>query len=98
MIGYNAFVSCLKFESCPEGLQNTEFLMEHLRKFGNMAKTLIYRKYQRHIHHVLTMLRPFRHSVQCYVQGLTIRSSTLYGSHALITIIPCAPAIILIVT
>ncbi|MFS7927247.1 hypothetical protein Hanom_Chr04g00306751 [Helianthus anomalus] len=30
-----------------------------------MVKTLIYRKYQRRIHHVLTMLRPFRYS--CHV-------------------------------
>ncbi|KAF5801243.1 hypothetical protein HanXRQr2_Chr06g0245851 [Helianthus annuus] len=62
-----------------------------------MTKTLIYRTYQRRIHHVLTMLRSFRHSVQCYVPCLTIHSSTLYGSHALITIILCAPAIIPIV-
>ncbi|KAJ0442412.1 hypothetical protein HanIR_Chr16g0808981 [Helianthus annuus] len=30
-----------------------------------MVKTLIYRKYQRRIHHVLTMLRPFR--LRCHV-------------------------------
>ncbi|KAJ0576925.1 hypothetical protein HanIR_Chr05g0230011 [Helianthus annuus] len=62
-----------------------------------MVKTLIYRKYQRRIHHVLTTLRPFRYSGPCYVPCLTIHSSTLYGSHTPITIIPCAPAIILIV-
>ncbi|MFS7937525.1 hypothetical protein Hanom_Chr05g00428631 [Helianthus anomalus] len=30
-----------------------------------MMKTLIYRKYRRRIHHVLTKLRPFR--IQCHV-------------------------------
>ncbi|MFS8017264.1 hypothetical protein Hanom_Chr15g01378341 [Helianthus anomalus] len=68
-----------------------------LLKFGNMVKTLIYRKYQRHIHHVSTMLHLFRYSVSCCILCLTIHSSTLYDYHAPIIIIPCALTIILIV-
>ncbi|MFS8005860.1 hypothetical protein Hanom_Chr13g01242361 [Helianthus anomalus] len=60
-----------------------------------MLETLIYRKYQRHIHHVLTTLHLFH--ISCDVTFRALRSSTLYGSHPAITIIPCAPAIIPIV-
>ncbi|MFS7940984.1 hypothetical protein Hanom_Chr05g00470821 [Helianthus anomalus] len=62
-----------------------------------MVGTLIYRKYQRRIHHVLTMLRPFRYSVSCYVPCFTIHGRTPYGFHASTTIIPCEPVIILVV-
>ncbi|MFS7975931.1 hypothetical protein Hanom_Chr10g00886491 [Helianthus anomalus] len=62
-----------------------------------MVGTLIYRKYQRRIHHVLTILLLFRYSLSCYVPCLTIHSRTPYDFHVPTTIIPCGPAIILVI-
>ncbi|MFS7999292.1 hypothetical protein Hanom_Chr12g01164321 [Helianthus anomalus] len=61
-----------------------------------MVKSLIYRKYHRRIHHVLTMLRLSRiqrHVTFCVLPYAVVHSMV---SHTPITIIPCSPEIILI--